>query len=605
MSTADLTSNVEQWAAAARARTRRLTDGQIAGLLRRHTNVYQVLVNLDDMTVAGVIGAGVLLWVVALVVTGAVGMHPVLRGLGGAVSLLALIVTSVLVVLWWSRYRLSNDRLRHDLLSRTGMARAREIEATVGPAAVAERGRRVRPTLAATGKLTAPDVAWVLGTCRTVNVMVSCEQPVYLVGPARSGKGLGVLIAAIVESPGAVVSTSTRADNMAATIAVRARRGPVYVFDPERVSHRATTLRWAPFAGCEDPAVAQRRAATLVSRTGLSGENQVWATSAGGIVQALLHAAAIGHRTIHDLHRWSKSPQQAAEAMTILERGSTERWDQTLETVRGDDPRMRSNKWFGVETAFACLDVSAVREVFDVDPRDPDAFDPAQFLADSGTVYSISRWRDQASVGASVGGFISMLLDTIAEATRKSAQLAPSGRSEPPVAMILDEIANIHPWPALPQAMAAGSGEGLQVVVAFQSRAQARDAYGDDAEQSMWDNGARVLLGGSMDEPHLRELAAMLGERTVKQSSRSWSMQAMTTTSEQPHTLPLVSSAELRRLPEHMVLAISGRARPMAVDLVNWPQRPWAGEVHASLAWHRDRPAHPGQVAPSFPVRGA
>lgn len=605
MSTANLSSTVEQWAGTARDRTRRLTDGQIARLLRRHTNVYQVLVGLDDKTVAGVIGAGALLWLVAFVVTGAVGMNPALRVLGGALSLLVLVAAAGLTVFWWSRYRLSNARVRHDLLSRTGMARAREIDATVGPAAVTERGKRVRPTLAATGKLTAPDVAWMLGTSRTVNVMISCEQPVYLVGPARSGKGLGVLIAAIVESPGSVVSTSTRADNMAATIGVRAKRGPVYVFDPERVSHRATTLRWAPFGGCEDPAVAQRRAATLVSRTGLSGENQVWATSAGGIVQALLHAAAIGHRTIHDLHRWSKSPQQAAEAMTILERYSTERWDQTLEAVRGDDPRMRSNKWFGVETAFACLDVSAVREVFDVDPCDPDAFDPVQFIADSGTIYSISRWRDSVSVGASVGGFISMLLDTIAEATRTTAQLAPSGRAEPPVAMILDEIANIHPWPALPQAMAAGSGEGLQVLVAFQSRAQARDAYGADAEQSMWDNAARVLLGGSMDEPHLRELSSMLGERTVRQTSRSWSVQATTTTSEQPHTLPLVATAELRRLPENMVLAISGRARPMAVDLVNWPQRPWADDVHASLAWHNARPAHPGQVAESFPVRGA
>ncbi|WHP16597.1 TraM recognition domain-containing protein [Cellulomonas sp. ES6] len=603
MSTMTLPENAEQLTAKVRAVGRRISRGPVARALRRHTNAYRVLVDLDDKTITGVIGAGALVWLAGLVVTGSVGVHPVARTIGGALTLVCWLVGSTCLLVWWVRYRLSATRQRHDLLSRPGMARAREIETTVGPSAVLERGKRVRPTLAATGKLTATDVAWRLGTSRTVDVMVSSEQPVYLVGPARSGKGLGVLIASIAEAPGAVVATSTRADNMAATIGLRAATGPVLVFDPERVSHRATTIKWPPFARCEDPAIAQRRAATLVSRTGLSGENQVWATSAGGIVQALLHAAAIGHRSIHDLHRWSKSPLQAAEAMQILERESAAGWDRTIEAVRGDDPRMRSNKWFGVETAFASLDVPAVREMFDVDPRDPDAFDPRAFLAEAGTLYPISRWRDSASVGASVGGFMSMLLDTIAEAVREAAQTSPAGRAEPPVTMVLDEIANIHPWPALPQAMAAGSGEGLQVVVAFQSRAQARDAYGDDAEQSMWDNAVRVLLGGSMDEPHLRELSAMLGERTVKQTSRSWSTQTTTSMSEQPHMVPLVSAAELRRLPEDLALAVAGRTRPIAVDLVNWPQRPWAEQVRASLAWHQEHPVVPGQVAPSYPVR--
>lgn len=569
--------------------------------LRRYAWPYKALVSLRGKELAAIWAAATLAWLVGWVlfstlptpvrVAGAVVSLAVGGGLLGAFTFA------------WLRYRFSPDQLHHDLLSRAGFARHLEVSRLVGTAPTRAKAPVVRPKAARDGvDLDATDVAWRLGAARTEPVWVICEQGVYLVGPPRSGKGFGVLTAAIVEAPGAVVTTSTRTDNMEATIGARAEKGPVYLFDPEGVSGRQNTLRWSPIIGCEDPVVAQRRAATLVARTGLGeGENAPWAVSAGGIIQCLLHAAAVSGRTVHDLHSWSTSPARAREAVALLEHHTPERWSVTLEAIQNEDPRMRSNKWFGVETAFKALDVAGVRDMFDVAADDPDRFDPEQFLTNTGTLYLTSRWREGSETGVSVGGFFSLLLDDVAEAVRRLSQRPEyMGRLDPPATFVLDEIANIHPWPSLPRAMSAGGGEGLQVVVAFQSRSQGRDAYGENTERSMWESAYKVLLGGGADADDLRDLSGLLGEQDKVQLSTSWQGVAPGTSSQQHTTTALVTADELRRLPEGVALLLAGRARPILVELEPWPMRPWAPKVHASKQWHQDHPVTPGTPAPMY-----
>ncbi len=580
---------------AVRGRLRRIPGSRVGVWVRRHTNVYRSVAELTDSSVLGAVGGAWALWLVGALLSAVMGTPAWVRVPVGVLGGLALAGVSVAVLVWWTGYRLSPAQLRHDLLGREGTARHREIERAMGEAAVEKAAQQVRPTLAAAGAARAVDAGWLLGTSRATGVWSCCELPVYMLGTARSGKGVSVVVPSIIDAPGAVVVTSTRADNMETTITMRARRGPVYLFDPEVVTGRPSTMKVDLFAGCVDPAVAQRYAQTLVARTGMSGENAPWATSSGGIVQALLHAAAISGASIHDLHRWSKDPTLAAEAMQVLRAGSSEGWDQTIRTVIGEDPRMRSSKWFGVQNAFAGLDVAAVRDMFDVEPGDPEAFDPTRFLLSSGTLYVVSRWRAEETTGGSVGGFYSLVLDQIAEAARTLAQTG-SGRLEPPCLMLLDELANIHPWPAVVRAMTAGSGEGLQVMVVFQSRSQAAAAFGDKAEQTMWDQAVALVLGGSMDEDALSDLSTLLGQRHRTRRERSWQSGQViggASTSERVAELAVISPAELRRLPEGVVLAVPKRARPIVVDTLPWWRRPWAGDVAASRSWHRE---HPGET---------
>jgi type IV secretion system protein VirD4 len=73
------------------------------------------------------------------------------------------------------------------------------------------------------------------------------EDSTLILGPPRSGKGLHVVINAILHAPGAVITTATRPDNIAATLRARERLGPVAVFDPQRLADGLPSgLRWSP-----------------------------------------------------------------------------------------------------------------------------------------------------------------------------------------------------------------------------------------------------------------------------------------------------------------------------------------------------------------------
>jgi type IV secretion system protein VirD4 len=132
---------------------------------------------------------------------------------------------------------------------------------------------------------------------------------------------------AILDAPGAVVTTSTRPDKIAATIRARQARGPVAVFDPQRLTAgitdvRGAGVRWSPIRGCEDPLTAMIRATGLASSTGLSSGG----TESGGflegrapaVLQALLHAAARDRLPTRVLFEWTLSATAAMDAVGIL-----------------------------------------------------------------------------------------------------------------------------------------------------------------------------------------------------------------------------------------------------------------------------------------------
>ena len=60
-----------------------------------------------------------------------------------------------------------------------------------------------------------------------------------VVGPAQSGKSTGVIVPAVLEWQGPVLSTSVKADVVHDTHAARSQLGEVLIFDPT-VQHRAT-----------------------------------------------------------------------------------------------------------------------------------------------------------------------------------------------------------------------------------------------------------------------------------------------------------------------------------------------------------------------------
>ncbi|MFH5879450.1 type IV secretory system conjugative DNA transfer family protein [Arthrobacter sp. NA-172] len=214
-----------------------------------------------------------------------------------------------------------------------------------------------------------------------------------------------------------------------------------------------------------------------------------------------------------------------------------------------------------------------------LDPQDEsEEFDPKSFIRESGTLYLIGTRAGAAAAGP----YLAALIDDIDNAAREMAFVSPGGRLDPPLSLILDEIANLAPWPGLPIALADGGGIGISTLVVLQSLSQARTGWSIDEAATIWDSAIiKVIFGGGSDERDLRSLAGLLGERSLTLNTRSWPSQGRQD-GEQIRDSPVIALDEIRRLPVGTALMLGRRTRPILLDLREWHKRKDAAELGRS-----------------------
>lgn len=492
---------------------------------------------------------------------------------GVALLLLLAAITTVTVLI--RRILHSDLAFRVELLFRDGFARRPEIRKTVSAKAVLARSGSVRPTLK---NPTVDQVGWKLGRARGVDVHASIEDSLAVFGPPRMGKGYRLIIGAILDWSGPLITTSTRGDNLAATLKARASRGKTIVVDPQRLSGVESAIVPSPSQQCEDPETAARRARQIIAGTALgkSGSNQEWAGESATILSRLLHAAAISGAGTDALARWGSGPGMARRAVEILKSDGAPGWGDSLRETLDGDPEMLANKWLGVSAAVEPLNIPTIRDAFTPD-RGRRPFDPDEFLASSNTLYLIGTGADAASAG----GFLSAVLDDTVAVARRRALASPGNRLDPPLGLVLDEIANMFTWPELVRLLADGGGLNISVLVVLQGLAQARSVWSDAEAVTIWNSAiAKVMLGGASDTTFLQDIATLLGPRKVQAKSNSYTEES-TSTSVHKQDAPVMSVADLRRLPDGMGLLTYRNRRGILLDTLPWTDRADADQIKA------------------------
>lgn len=476
----------------------------------------------------------------------------------------------------WAGYRLLDSQptqRRGDALRAPGTATRREIAAVASARALLRRGRTLRPSL---NHPESREVGYLLGRARGVQVWASVEDSILVIGPPRSGKGAHVVINAILDAPGAVVTTSTRPDNLTATLTARKARGPVAVFDPQQLAEGLPAgLRWSPIRGCNDPLTAMIRANGLATGTGLAAgsvENGgFWEAKTRVVLQALLHAAALDDRTPSELFRWTLDPAAAAEAAAILtsHTDAAAGWGEALSTVVDADPRSRDSIWQGVSLSLAALADPRVLDA--VSPAPEEQFDPEAFLTGSGTLYLLATG---AGAGASAA-LVTALIEDLIETARRLAARSPGARLDPPVLLALDEIGNLARLPSLPTLMAEGGGTGITAMPVLQSLAQARRGWGEHAAAAIWDAAiVKLILGGTSDARDLQHLTALTGDRDEATDSHTIGEHGTRTTQTSTRRVPVLPAEVIRTLPFGTALLLLRAAPPIVLRMRAWTRRP-------------------------------
>jgi type IV secretion system protein VirD4 len=465
-------------------------------------------------------------------------------------------------------------RSQHDPRRIVGIATIRDIAPVASKAALVRRGRILRPSLVGP---TADECGYLLGTACGKEIWASAEDSMLVVGPPRSGKGLHLVINAILDAPGAVVTTSTRPDNIAATIDARRERGPVAVFDPQRLTNELSLpggLRWSPVRGCDDPLTSMIRATGLASSTGLSSggveAGGFWEGKTRSALQALLHAAALEELSTRVLFEWSLAPAAAADAVGILASrpDAATGWAESLESMINADPRTRDSIWMGVSQALGCLADPRVLDA--VSPGAHEAFDPTDFLTSNGTLYLLATG---AGAGAS-WGLVAAFIEDLTETARRLAASSPGARLDPPLLLALDEIGNLSPLPSLPVLMAEGGGTGITTMPVLQSLSQARNRWGDHAASAIWDAAiVKVILGGSSASKDLQELSSLIGDRDEATDTISIGDQGSRSLQRSRRRVAVMPPERLRMLPFGTGLVLLRSAPPFITTLRPWTER--------------------------------
>jgi len=506
---------------------------------------------------------------------GADGLNPVIYW---AVAGMLLGGIGFVGVKTWTAIRTSSQRTADDPRRAAGTATRDEVTRLASAKALLKRASTLRPSIT---KPTPSDVGYQLGRSHGVGVWASVEDSVLLIGPPRSGKGLHIVINAILDAPGAVVTTSTRPDNLTATMKARQKLGPVAVFDPQHLAEGVPSgLRWSPVRSCDDPLTAMIRATGLASGTGIGGggvENGgFWEAKTRVALQSLLHAAALDGRDSAELFRWTLDPNAANDAIQILRtntRAATG-WAEALDAMIHSDPRTRDSIWQGVSLALSSLADPRVLDA--VSPREGEDFDPTQFLADKGTLFLLATGAGAGASAPLVAAFVEDLVET----ARHLAAKSPGARLDPPLLLALDEVANISPLPSLPTLMAEGGGTGITTMPVLQSLSQARDKWGQNAAGAIWDASiVKIILGGASSPTDLRDISTLIGERDETTTSDTISEQGFTTTQRSIRRVPVMPPEAIRTLPFGTSVTLLRSARPIITDLRPWTRRPDADQL--------------------------
>lgn len=496
------------------------------------------------------------------------------------VALLILVAPLIVAVLIRKRFVNRRRNSPKELSKRPGMAQRNDLRDNLGTKTLQARAASLRPTLAAQEKRSKtfhPEhYGWCWGRAVGQPVWTSVRDAVVILGPSGAGKTAYIVVPRILDAPGPLIVTSIRPDVLTPTFEVRRRKGPVSVLASDgSVAGLPSVIAWSPIRGCVDGETAQARSHVLATGTSTGVENgSFWESKTEEVLKSLLHAAALGGRNIHEFWRWSLTPDTARPALDILEnddRAEAE-WAGMLAGIINGDDKLRTNTWAGVRVALGGLDVSAVRHRFD--PKPGEEFNVVNFLRLNGTLYLLARNSDPA------GKMLSALVADITRVAKLLADASPYGRLDPPLTLMLDEIANFAPLPDLPDYLSGYGGSGIVTFAVFQDVAQVESKWGKEIAAAMWAAATiSVVLGGVKSGDTLRDLMLLTGERDEETWSTSRSGMSQHSVSSNVRLRPVLDAGEIRGITEGFALMLFKGNPPALVEMTPYFRRPEAAEL--------------------------
>lgn len=514
-------------------------------------------------------------------------------GLWVVYSLVAIaLITGTLIGL----VRLKNRR-RRGRKDRKGLADKIQRRQFFGEAMIREGARITRPSLTEEQRKELPleELGLVLSPDEPGGpVALSFEDHLSVLATNGGGKTTMVMAPAALSAPGALVLTSNEVSIVDLIATSRAQRGRVWVFDPLGRAHWPEPMVWDPIGGCEDSEQALARGVAFTAGLGANGADSTnsgfFKTNAQIAMSRLLHAAAVEHRAIDEVLSWALDLENQGRRAVEMVRGSThpladKEWMAMLESVStGADDTVASSR----QTLAQAIDPLTLRRITKwVRPHEGAAvFDARKFVTSTDTLVLIS---DDSSA-TNVGPLTTMLVQEVFDAAKERG--AEHGRLDPPLRMVLDEVANIAPIEKLPELAGEVRKLGVELILAFQSDLQPRMRWGADRGQHLLEQmAAELLLPGVKSAATLERFSKYVGKVDVHHETISFSEGIVTGGSSSEQERDALRPEQIRTLANGEGLLVWRNAPPLVIHPTPWYKRKDADQLAADAEKTKQRRA--------------
>ncbi|MCX4408834.1 MULTISPECIES: type IV secretory system conjugative DNA transfer family protein [unclassified Streptomyces] len=293
-----------------------------------------------------------------------------------------------------------------------------------------------------------------------------------ILGPAETRHPTATQAVRDADGPALVVTSNPAI--WSETKDARAKLGPVLLYDPSHLCDTPARLHWSPATGCEDKATAASRAAALLGPVRPTAKvDQAMADVAETLLRSYLHAAAVEGKAFRHVHRWAQGAQvqDAVRALRTNPKAASGAAGE-LEAALTSHPERRDIAQELTARALSALFTVNVRE--SCTPNRSDALTLDSFVNEGGTLYVVGEPIEDPKANPGAMPLLTALVSSVVERGRRMAERSSSGRLDPPLTLVLDDIAAVAPLPQLPGLLATGADQGLPTLALLRSQEQAR-----------------------------------------------------------------------------------------------------------------------------------
>ncbi|MFJ6572421.1 type VI secretion protein [Streptomyces sp. NPDC091292] len=299
-----------------------------------------------------------------------------------------------------------------------------------------------------------------------------------LLGPPATRHPAAIQAVRDAEGPAVVVTSDPAV--WEETKDARAKLGPVLLYDPSHLCDTPARMHWSPIAGCEDRDTAASRAKALLAPVRPTAKiDAAVADTADTLMRSFLHAAAVDGRQFRHVHRWAQGSQvqEAVRALRTHPKAASGAAGE-LEAALTAHPERRDMAQELTARALSALFTVHIREA--CTPNRTDALTLDSFVNEGGTLYLVGEAVEDPRTRPGAMPLHTALASSVVEHGRRMAERSSSGRLDPPLMFVLEDVAAVAPLPQLPELLTTGADRGLPTLALLRSREQGRSRWPHD-----------------------------------------------------------------------------------------------------------------------------